>query len=339
MVEIESTSVHSVPTKTETETLWRTLQPLIKETPVAHFNARDVGIAGQLKTNLWLKLELLQYAGSFKTRAVMGMLNAFEQQGRVVPGVVTASGGNYALALAYAAKQFSVNAVVVMPKQASPLRIQGCRDLGAEVILVDSVAQVFDAAMDYADTHGFEFIHPFDGFQTSLGTSTLAYEFLKSVPPLDYIVVPVGGGGLISGVAAYVKQALPSCEVIGVEPVGANVISQALAAGKTLSFPQTKSIADSLCSPLACEYSFSLIQRYVDRIVTLEESEIISAIQTMQTAFKLAVEPAAACGLGAVLGPIREELGVALEDKNIGVVVCGSNVDTERYGQLLTGVV
>ena len=323
-----------VPSVTTIAQQWRDLTPYVKETPITTFDQRDGALLGSLGATLWLKLELMQYAGSFKTRACMAIVKALCSQSAQrdrVSGVVTASGGNHALALAYAANQFALKASVVMPKQASPLRIARCQALGADVILAETISEVFPMAQEIAQTLQYEFVHPFEGQATSLATATIGYEFLKAVPPLDAMVVPVGGGGLISGVAAYVKQALPSCQVIGVEPATANVLQQSIKVGRPIRMDDPRSCADSLCSPMSCPYSFSLIDRYVDDLVTVEESEIKSAIRVLQEEVKLAVEPAAACGVAALLGPLR---GRAL-GSNIGIVVCGSNIDALKYHALL----
>jgi len=328
---VNCNSTERFPKPREVVEFLREIRPFIKKTPVLGFDSRDLSIISEKNRNVWMKLELMQFTGSFKTRAVMGILSELRRRGKSPPGVVTASGGNHALALAYGANKFGVKSAVVMPKYASSLRVRACEELGAEVILVDGVSDVFPTALDIEQNRGYEFVHPFDGFLTTMGTATVAHEFLEEVPPLDYVIVPVGGGGLISGIAAYVKQTMPSCKVIGVEPKGANVMSLALAKGMTTSLPDASSIADSLCCPITCEYSFKIVKTFVDDIVLVGENQILDSVGVMQEDAKLAVEPAAACGLAAILGPLNEET----EGKNVGIIVCGSNIDTHKYCSLL----
>jgi threonine dehydratase len=174
-------------------------------------------------------------------------------------------------------------------------------------------------------------IHPFEGENVTLGTGGVGLEFISAVPDLDAVIVGVGGGGLISGVAAAIKQINSHCAVYGVEPEGAASMSLSLAEGRPVTLDRVMTVADSLAPPMALPFAFSVIAHYVDDIVTVSDDDICAAMAIYQEEAKLAVDPAGAAALAGAIGPLRERI----VGKRIGIVVCGANIDTESYLTLI----
>jgi threonine dehydratase len=308
----------------------RRLAPFIWQTPVWEW--RDDRLAELLPrgTTICLKLELFQQAGSFKVRGALSNMLALAPD-QLRRGVTAVSAGNHAAAVAYAAQRLSTTAKVVMPQSADPARVALCRSYGAEVVLAPDVHEAFSLTRHIEVSEGRSFIHPFEGPLVSLGTGTLGLELLRQRDDLEAVVVPIGGGGLISGVAPVVKQAKPRCLVLGVEPQGNDVVKRSVASGRPERAPDARTIADSLNPPFAMPYSLDLIRRFVDDIVLVSDEAMEDAIYLLFSGLRLAVEPAAAAATAAVLGPLRERLA----GKRVGVVVCGTNISPARYGEFL----
>jgi threonine dehydratase len=214
-----------------------------------------------------------------------------------------------------------------MPKSANALRVARCRDYGAEVVMVEDVATAFAHVEEIKANEGRSFVHPFEGPLTCAGTATLALEFAEQAGPLDAVLVPIGGGGLIAGMAAAIKQLQPSCQVIGIEPVGADSMARSLASGKPERIERVRTIADSLGAPYATPYTFGLCQRYVDEVILIEDDEMRRGMALLLRSMKLATEPAGATATAALCGPLRERL----RGKRVGLVVCGSNIDLATF--------
>lgn len=306
------------------------LAPLVRETPVWAW--RDDLIRSVLgpDTSVTLKLELFQHSGSFKARgAVMNLLELSDEER--ARGVTAVSAGNHAVAVAYAAHTLGTTAKVVMPRTASPARVALCRRYGAEVVLVDDVAQAFATVKEIETSEGRAFVHPFEGVRTATGTATLGLELLRQVEQLDAVVVPIGGGGLIGGVACAIKQARPGCQVLGVEPVGNDVIKRSVASGRPEQAGQIRTIADSLSPPFALPYSLGLVRQFVDDIVLVSDDAMIRALYLLFARQKLAVEPAGAATTAALLGPLAERL----RGLRVGLIVCGANIDPTRFAELV----
>ncbi|MBA2538593.1 MAG: pyridoxal-phosphate dependent enzyme, partial [Deltaproteobacteria bacterium] len=216
-------------------------------------------------TQVILKEELFQRTGSFKPRGALIVMMGLsdEERGR---GVVTLSAGNHAMATAYAARVLGTTAIVVMPAHADPARIQACRDMGAEVELMETIHRCVERVGEIERTAGRLFVHPFEGSGTALGTATIGLELCEQAPDLDAVIVPIGGGGLCAGIAAAVKQLSPRCLVFGVEPTGADTMHRSFAAGSPQSIDAVRTIADSLGAPFAAPYSFGLCRQFVDEL-------------------------------------------------------------------------
>ncbi len=304
----------------------------VRETPVWRWCGRELDHHLGSRTEVWLKLELFQHAGSFKARGAILNLLGLEPKARE-RGVTAVSAGNHALAVAYAAGSLGTTAKVVMPKSANPYRVEGCRALGAEVVLVDDVSQAFAEVRRIEAEEGRFFVHPFEGETTVLGTATLGYELCRQLPDLDAVIVPIGGGGLAAGVATAVKSLLPGCAVYGVEPTGADVMRRSFEAGEPTTIERNTSIADSLSGPHTGPYSFALCRRFLTGLVQVEDAELVAAMGLLLREMKLAVEPAGAAATAALLGPLREQL----QGQRVGLIVCGSNIDPATFCRLLDG--
>lgn len=313
--------------------VWQTAARLggrVLETPVWRWQTGVVQERLAPSTEVWLKLELFQRTGSFKLRGALNALAALDADA-LKRGVVAASAGNHAMTVAHAARAVGTTAAVCMPRHASPMRIASCRADGARVMLTDTVHEAFALAQQLVAEEGRTMIHPFDGPRTAEGTATVGLELLQQVADLDAVVVPVGGGGLCAGVAAAVKQLRPSCEVYGVEPYGADAMYRSFEAGEPVRLERVDTVADSLGAPYALPYSYGVCRRFVDAIVRVSDDELCRAMHHLFRDMKLVAEPAAAAATAALLGPLRERL----DGRRVGLVVCGSNVDAQRFAELL----
>ncbi|MGI9247470.1 MAG: threonine ammonia-lyase [Woeseiaceae bacterium] len=293
-------------------------------TPVVRCAAIEEAIGGD--TQVHAKLEFLQRTGTFKARGALATLDLLTP-GQLAAGVTAVSAGNHAIATAYAAKVLGTTAKVVMIRSASPCRIEACRAYGAEVVLANDVHQAFELAENIQNDEGRYFVHPFEGPAVAMGTGTVGLEICEQLEDFDAIVIPVGGGGLIGGVANTVKRLRPACEVIGVEPEGADTMHQSLATGEPMKIAAVRTIADSLGAPFALPYSFGLCQLHVDRLAMVDDLALRKAMGFLFRSMKIAVEPACAASTAALLGPLRDEL----MGKHVVLVMCGSNIDWATF--------
>ncbi|MGF6601242.1 threonine/serine dehydratase [Paraburkholderia sp. BL10I2N1] len=302
------------------------LTPWVVRTPV--FERHDFpSLEG---TTLNFKFELLQSGGSFKARGAFTNLLALDEAQRSA-GVTCVSGGNHAIAVAYAAMRLGISAKVVLFRSANPARVALCRQFQAEVVISGGPAEAFDLVRRIEAEEGRYYVHPFNGYRTVLGTSTLGYEWATQTPDLDAVIVPIGGGGLAAGVSTALRLANPRVHIYGVEPVGADAMSKSFAANHTVKLHHLHSIADSLMAPYTEQYSYELCRRHIDRIVTVSDDELCVAMLTLFNQLKLAVEPACAAATAALLGPLRE----TLQGRRVGVLLCGTNTDPASFTQYI----
>lgn len=279
---------------------------------------------------LWLKAECLQKTGSFKPRGAINRLETLTDAQRAA-GVVTVSAGNHAQGLAYAAGRVGVDCTVVMPDTAPQAKVAASRSYGAEVILHGTVTDAFALALEIAES-GRTLAHPYDDPMVIAGQGTLAREFLSAVPDPEVVVVPIGGGGLISGVATVCEAVSPSTRVIGVEPRGAATMTAALDAGEPVAIvPET--LADGLSAPIAGEHTMAIVDELVEQIVLVDEDEIAQAMGVLAAAAKLVTEGSGAAAVAALLaGRIDLRPGARV------VAVCsGGNIDLTRFAELVGG--
>jgi threonine dehydratase len=279
---------------------------------------------------VYLKAEHLQKTGSYKPR---GMVNkvATLTAGERARGIIAISAGSAAQAYAYAGRAEGVHVTVVMPAMANPMKAAACRDYGAEVILV---GQGFDeswAAMeDIAAQRNLVFCHPFDDPEVIAGHASVAAEILEDVPDVDLVVVGIGGGGLISGLATGLGHMRPATRIVGVEPETSDTMSQALAAGHPVRI-QPKSVADGLNGPFAGDRNIAAVQRFVERVVLVDDATILGGMRFAMERTKQVLEPAGAAALSALLtGRIDVRDG-----ERVCVVLSGGNLDVTRLGEFI----
>ncbi len=315
-----------VPTPQDIEAARRTLGNRVRETPVWTWRGREIEAILGAETEVVLKLELLQYAGTFKPRgALLNMLAL--PNAELARGVTAVSAGNHAIAVGFAAQVLGTHAKVVMIETANPARIEACKAYGAELVMAGDAHQAFDTVRRIESEEGRFFVHPFEGPNTVLGTATVGWELSRQAPQLDAVIVPIGGGGLCAGVACAVKQLQPNCQVFGVEPEGADSMHRSFAAGEPSRIDKVRTIADSLGAPYAAPYTFGLCHRFVDELVKVDDGALRRAMGLIFRELKMAVEPAAAAATAALCGPLRERL----RGQRVGVIVCGSNIDAETF--------
>ncbi|MEX0923257.1 MAG: threonine/serine dehydratase [Rhodovibrionaceae bacterium] len=318
------------PAPGEIEAARRALGDAVLETPVHAWRGPEIAAAGPQGATVLAKLELFQVTGTFKARGALTNLLRMSEADRK-RGVTAVSAGNHAIAVAYAARALGSSAKVVMPKSAPPFRRARAESYGAEVILTENIAEAFETGLRIQEQEGRTLIHPFEGANTVLGTATVGWELCRQAAArdfdLDAVIVPVGGGGLIAGVAAAVKQLRPDCRVYGVEPEGAPAIRRSLDAGKPVKIDAVATIADSLGAPYATPGTFAMIQRHVDDVVLVDDTAIRRAMRFVFDNLKLAVEPACAAGTAALTGPLKERLA----GQRIGLVFCGTNIGHDTF--------
>mgnify|MGYP001554282793 FL=1 len=272
-------------------------------TPVVRCAAIEGIIGGG--TQVIAKMEFLQRTGTFKARGALATLHSLNSD-QLKQGVTAVSAGNHAIAVAYAARALGTSAKVVMVSSANPSRIESCRAFGGEVVLVDNVHEAFAVAERIQHEEGRYFVHPFEGPSIALGTGTVGLEICEQVDDFDALIIPIGGGGLISGIANAVKQLRPDCEIIGVEPEGADSMHRSREAGKPRAIVQVTTIADSLGAPFAMPYSFELTQDNVDKLALVSDEDLRRTMGFLFRAMRLAVEPACVASTAAFLGPLRD---------------------------------
>jgi threonine dehydratase len=291
--------------------------PYIRQTPVLRANGRDVGLE---PFPLTFKLEFMQHAGSFKTRGAFANLLT-----RAIPpsGVVAASGGNHGVAVAHAARHLGIAATIFVPTVASPAKIARIRACGARVeVTGERYADALEASERYvAESHALP-IHAYDQIETLLGQGTLARELADQASAPAAVLVAVGGGGLIGGTAAW--YAGETTRVIGVEPSGAPTLTEALKAGQPVDAPAGSVAADSLAPRRVGALMFPIAQQHVDRVLLVEDEEIVRAQQVLWDVFRLVVEPGGAAAFAALLA----RRYTPASDEHVAVVLCGAN--TER---------
>lgn len=269
--------------------------------------------------------------GSFKERGALNKLLQLTHAERNA-GVVAASAGNHAQGVAHHATRLGIRSVIVMPKATPLIKVANTRDLGGEVVLHGGN---YDEALAYARElsaeHGFTFVHAFDDEAIIAGQGTIGLELLEEETKFDAVVVPIGGGGMISGVAIAMKESQPNIRIIGVEPENFASMKAAVENGKIIEIPAQPTIADGLAVKRAGQKTSELVRQYVDDIVTVSEDEIASAILKLLEIEKTVVEGGGAAGLAAVL--FNKLSG--LEDKNVAIVISGGNIDPNLLSKII----
>ena len=270
--------------------------------------------------SVYLKPENMQITGAYKIRGACYKIQTLteEQKSR---GLITASAGNHAQGVAFAAYKSHLRATIVMPTTTPLLKVNNTKEYGAAVVLHGSgYDECYEHARALAEEHGYTFIHPFNDTDIATGQGTIAYEILQNLPDVDIILVPIGGGGLIAGVATLAKLLNPHIKVIGVEPTGASAVSESLKAGKIVTLPKTDTIADGVAVKTPGDIIFPYIQKYVDDVILIDDTELVDAFLDMMEKHKMIVENAGLLTVAA-LGHLREK------GLNVVSVLSGGNMD------------
>lgn len=300
------------------------LDGVVHRTPVLTSRALDERVGGQA----FLKAECFQRTGSFKFR---GASNAVRQLAGTVRGVVSASSGNHAQALALAAQQRGLPAVIVMPADAPAAKVDATRAYGAEIVTYDRYGADRDEVLaTVATERALEIVHPYEDPRVIAGQGTVARELLDDTGPLDILVVPVGGGGLIAGCATAAVELSPGVRVIGVEPRAGDDTRRSLAAGERVAIAVPRTIADGQQAAIPGRTTFPIVQRLVTSIALVDDAEIVAAMRFLFERMKIVVEPSGATGVAALLSGAVDVAGARM-----GVVISGGNIGAEQFASLI----
>jgi len=297
----------------------RVIRPYIRRTPILEVDGADFGLDA---ITIIFKLELLQHAGSFKARGALTNMLTRE----VGPaGVVAASGGNHGVAVAFAAMKLGKPATIFVPSVASPTKVDRIRSYGAELVIAgDRYAESLEASEEWTTKSGAMPIHAYEGDETLLGQGTLGLELEEQDPKLDSLLVAVGGGGLIGGVAAWYQDRL---KLISVEPTEAPTLNLALNAGRPVDSPAGGIAADSLAPRQVGQQMFPIAQKFVHSSILVSDDEIIAAQKRLWETVRIAAEPGGAAAFAGLLsGRYKPEAG-----ERVGVIVCGGNTDKVKF--------
>ncbi|MBC3879974.1 threo-3-hydroxy-L-aspartate ammonia-lyase [Undibacterium sp. LX40W] len=302
------------------------IQAFIHQTPVLHSTTFDELIGAEV----FFKAENTQRMGAFKIRGACNALLQFDEQQKK-QGVVTFSSGNHAQAIALAARELGMRAVIVMPEDAPKIKIEATRGYGGEVVLYDRYTEDREAiGRRLAQEQGLSLIPPYDHPHVMAGQGTAAKELIEEVGKLDYLFVPLGGGGLLSGCALAAKNLLPQCTVIGVEPDAGNDGQRSLLSGSIVHIDTPKTIADGAQTQHLGQHTFPVIQKYVDAIHTVSDRELVAAMRFCASRMKTVIEPTGCLGIALAMQPAMN-----LKGKRVGIIISGGNVDIQRFAQLL----
>jgi threonine dehydratase len=297
---------------------------------VAHLT--PVGVSRLLNqacaNEIFLKCENLQRAGSFKFRGAYNAVSRLEDE-RKARGIITYSSGNHAQALARVCRMQAIHVTIVMPQGASRMKLEAARDYGAEIVLHDpATSSREEIARELADKHGYTVIPPFDHPDIIAGQGTAAMELFQMTGPLDYLFVPCGGGGLLSGSAIAARHLAPDCKVIGVEPEAGDDGVRSFRSGTLQRVHNPQTIADGARTPSLGEHTFPIIRRCVDDMITVSDADLIRTMYFVWTRMKLVVEPTGVLGLAAVFNRRYPVAG-----KRVGAILSGGNVDPAAAGR------
>ncbi len=274
----------------------------------------------QTGNKIYLKPENNQYTGAYKVRGAYYKISTLTEEERN-KGLITASAGNHAQGVAFAAQRYGAKAVIVMPTTTPLIKVNRTKSYGAEVVLYGDVYdEAYEKACELAEEHGYTFIHPFDDPVVATGQGTIAMEIFKELPLVEYILVPIGGGGLACGVSTLAKLLNPNIKVIGVEPAGANCMQKSLEAGKVVTLPTVSTIADGTAVKTPGENVFPYIQKNLDEIITVEDDELIVTFLDMVENHKMIVENSGLLTVAAL-----KHLNV--KNKRIVSILSGGNMD------------
>ena len=282
------------------------------------------------KNKVYLKSENLQVTGSFKIRGAYTKVSLLSNEQKS-KGIIACSAGNHAQGVALAAQKNNIKSTIFIPSTAPISKIEATRKYGADIKLVDGVYDdAYKKACSFQKETGAEFIHPFDDEDVIAGQGTIALELIEQLPDIDAVVVPIGGGGLISGIAYTIKTLKPDCKVYGVQAEGAGSMFRSIELKKRTELPKVSTFADGTAVKMPGEHTFELCQKYVDRIVTVSDDEIATAILTLMETQKLVAEGAGALSVAAVMFD-----KLPIEGEKVVCIVSGGNIDVNILSRVI----
>ena len=292
----------------------------VKEVTLATNLVYSEYFSNQSGNKVYLKPENMQYTGAYKVRGAYYKISTMSEDARK-KGLITASAGNHAQGVAYAASKYGVPATVVMPTTTPLIKVNRTKGYGAKVVLYGNVYdEACEYAMKLAKEQGLTFVHPFDDLEVATGQGSIAMEIIKELPTVDYILVPIGGGGLATGVSTLAKLLNPNIKVIGVEPAGANCLQESLKEGKVVTLPTVNTIADGTAVKTPGSKLFPYLQKNLDSIITVPDEDLIVAFLDMVENHKMIVENSGLLTVAAL-----KQMNV--KDKKIVSILSGGNMD------------
>ncbi len=298
---------------------------IVKETPLMY----SYFFSEEYEANVYLKAENLQRTGAFKIRGAYNKISMLSEEERN-RGLIASSAGNHAQGVALAAKECGAKATIVMPSNTPLIKVEATKHYGAKVVLHgDCYDDAYQKAMELRDEHNYTFIHPFDDLDIIYGQGTVALEIMEQLENIDMVLIPIGGGGLISGMAMAIKELKPSIKVIGVEPKGAQTLKKSIEKNHIVELRKVNTIAEGVAVKKAGEIPFELVKQYVDDIVTVEDVDIMEAFLMLSEKEKIIVENA------GVL-PVAALKKIDVKGKTVVCVLSGGNIDVVTISELIS---
>lgn len=305
----------------------RKISKIVNKTPFGY----APNLSAEVNAKVYLKKENLQLTGAYKIRGAYNKIASLNKEEKS-HGVIAASAGNHAQGVAYSAREFNIKATIIMPEATPLLKVTGTKDLGAEVILHgNNYDEAYAYALDYAKTNSLTFIHPFEDDKVIAGQGTVALEMLDDVNDLDFVVIPIGGGGLISGMSSAIKQLDPKIKIIGVTASGAPAMFNSFEAQKPINSKSVRTIADGIAVRDVSSQNLDHILECVDEIVQVDDEEIATAILYLLEREKLVVEGGGAASVAAIM---HNKFQYSQDDK-IGAVLSGGNIDVQMLSVII----
>jgi len=308
------------------QTARQRIAPCVRRTPLSS----STTLSERLKTNVYVKLEVFQKTGSFKVRGAFNKALSLlpEERGK---GIVAVSGGNHAQATAYVARALGLKALILMPESTPRNYVDATRGYGADIKFAANAKAAFDE-VEHFEKDGWAYIHPFDDPLVMAGQGTVGLEILDDVPQVTDVIVSIGGGGLMSGVATAVKALKPGVRVWGVETEGADCMSQSMAAGRIVTLDSITSVARTLGAPAPSERTFAMAKNLLESVTVVPDREAVSAMRFILERLKVLTEPAASCTLAAA-ERLRDHFS---SERHVVLIFCGGNISPEDFCRLTT---
>jgi threonine dehydratase len=303
--------------------------PYIRHTPLLREKIMDKVLGCQA----YLKPEMLQITGAFKLRGALSKILSLTQE-ELKKGIITSSSGNHAQACAYAGQMLGIHTTVVIPEDAPTIKIENAKAMGAEVIVWDRrYAERWKKVREEVAEHGFIIVHAYEDYTVMAGQGTIAMEIMEDLPDVDAVLVPIGGGGLISGISTALKESKPNVRVIGVQAAASCAYYVSRQNGHPSTAPSLPTVADGLNCSRTGENPYPIIEKYVDDIVVVEEEDIKEAVRLVARDAKLVAEPSACVGIAALLsGTVKTR-----SDERVCSVLTSGNWDIDMIGKILKG--